>query len=517
MEILPSGKTGADKFENRATDPNKVLDRLSMRIIAQSLRKFYEVVRGWSYSGDEGSSTAIDDDLSLITSSNIADYESTFTQGLNTLIAFNNTLDVDGSSTASDIVLVPKKISSDVSPNATDYSTDCPLPLKYQDDLEFTFRAIAENPTAVTISIPDLSGLSGTMDLVDESGNDLVGGELTVGKYVRIKLKTISSVKKAILISAAPNTKYNSFKNLLINGAMMVDQRNSGSSQTITAGAALAYTVDRWFAYCTGANVTGQRVSGTTPNKYNYRFTGAASVTKIGFAQRIESGNSQHLAGNTVTLSVDLANSLLTTVTWVAYYANTSDTFGSLASPTKTQFATGTFTVTSTLTRYSTNISIPSAATTGIEIEFSVAAQISGTWTIGRAQLEHNSIATSFDQRSIQQELYLCKRYTRKDGGQSSIISIGTGTIESSTTSGTPHRFDQEMRVTPTASINSVSNFIVSNNAVSISTTGMTIATLSSQGCIFNATFSSIGSITNGTCLKLAFINGNYVIFDAEL
>jgi hypothetical protein len=200
-------------------------------------------------------------------------------------------------------------------------------------------------------------------------------------------------------------------RNILINGAMAIDQRNAGASQTITAGSALAYTVDRWYAYCTGANATGQRVAGTAPNQYNYRFTGAASVSKIGFAQRIEASNSQHLAGKTATLSVDLANSLLTTITWTAWYANTSDTFGTLASPTRTQIATGTFTVNSTLTRYSTSIAIPAGATTGIEIELSVGAQTSGTWTIGRAQLEDTPEQTTFEYRSTQHELLLCQRY----------------------------------------------------------------------------------------------------------
>jgi hypothetical protein len=199
--------------------------------------------------------------------------------------------------------------------------------------------------------------------------------------------------------------------NLIINGGMDIDQRNAGNSQTITAGSTLAYTVDRWYAYCSGANCSGQRVAGTTPNQFNYRFTGATSVSKIGFAQRIEATNSQHLANQFATLSVDLANSLLTTITWTAFYANTKDTFGTLASPTKTQIATGTFTVNSTLTRYSTNISIPSAAITGIEIEFSVGAQTSGTWTIGRVQLESNLESTPFENRSIQQEIFLCGRY----------------------------------------------------------------------------------------------------------
>jgi hypothetical protein len=201
------------------------------------------------------------------------------------------------------------------------------------------------------------------------------------------------------------------FRNKIINGAMAMDQRNAGASQTITAAAALAYTVDRWYAYCTGANVTGQRVAGSGDTQYHYRFTGAASVTKIGFAQRIEAANSYDLNGNTATLSVDLANSLLTEVTWTARYANTADTFGTLASPTRTEIATGTFTVTSTVSRYSTQISIPSAAITGIEIEFYVGAQTSGIWTIGNVQLERGSAATPFEQRPYSIELSLCQRY----------------------------------------------------------------------------------------------------------
>lgn len=200
-------------------------------------------------------------------------------------------------------------------------------------------------------------------------------------------------------------------RNRIINGGMSIDRRNSGAAQTITAGAALAYTVDRFYAYSTGANVTGQQVAGTSPNAYLYRFTGAASVTKIGFAQRIENINCQDLAGKTATLSVDLSNSLLTTVTWTAYYANSANTFGSLASPTRTLISTGTFTVTATLTRYNTNITVPSAATTGIEIELSVAAQTSGTWNIGNFQLELGSVATTFEQRSYGLEFALCQRY----------------------------------------------------------------------------------------------------------
>ena len=201
------------------------------------------------------------------------------------------------------------------------------------------------------------------------------------------------------------------FRNRIINGGMAIDERNAGAAQTITAAAALAYCVDRWYAYCTGANVTGQRVAGTLQSQYRYQFTGAASVTAIGFAQRIETTNSYDLNGQTCMLSVDLANSLLTTVTWAAYYANTADTFGTLASPTRTAIASGSFTVTSTITRYSTSISVPSAAITGIEIVFAVGAQTSGTWTIGNAQLEKGAVASEFETRPITTEQDLCARY----------------------------------------------------------------------------------------------------------
>jgi hypothetical protein len=213
------------------------------------------------------------------------------------------------------------------------------------------------------------------------------------------------------------------FKNRIINGQMQIAQR--ATSATITAGSTIAAgysTVDRFYVYCTGANVTAAQVAGSGAIKNNLQITGAASVTAIGVGQRIEQLNSYDMAGSTATLSVNLSNSLLTTVTWTAYYATTADTFGTLASPTRTQIATGTFTVTSTLTNYSAQISIPAAATTGIEIVFTVGAQTSGTWVIGNVMVEESSIATNFDYRSIGTELALCQRYFEKSDNQATAI-----------------------------------------------------------------------------------------------
>lgn len=252
-------------------------------------------------------------------------------------------------------------------------------------------------------------------------------------------IQNLSSATANMVTDASGNVSFggtsvmsSSFlRNRIINGNIAVDQRNAGATQTFTAAAALAYSVDRWYGYCTGANVTGARVTGATANQYRYQFTGAASVTAIGFGHRIEALNSADLAGTTATLSVVLANTLLTTVTWTAYYANTTDTFGSLASPTVTSIATGTFTVTSTATQYSVNISIPAAATTGIQILFTVGAQISGTWTIGNVQLEPGTVATPFERQIYNAQLAQCQRYYEHSYSQDTAAGTSTdvGTV----------------------------------------------------------------------------------------
>jgi hypothetical protein len=204
-------------------------------------------------------------------------------------------------------------------------------------------------------------------------------------------------------------------RNRVINGNMYVAQR--ATSATVTAGTAVPTAstgypcVDRFFVYSTGANVTAAQVAGSGSNRNLLQITGAASVTAVGVGQRIESLNSYDLSGKTCTLSVSLANSLLTTVTWTASYATTTDTFGTIGTPTKTQIATGTFTVNSTLTRYTTNISVPAAATTGIEILFTVGAQTSGTWQVDDVQFEEGSIATPFERPIYGTQLAQCQRY----------------------------------------------------------------------------------------------------------
>jgi hypothetical protein len=237
------------------------------------------------------------------------------------------------------------------------------------------------------------------------------------------------------------------FRNRIINGAMQIAQRaTSGTSgSTVPTTTATYPSIDRWYAYATGATVTVAQVAGTVPIKSNLAVTGAASVTAVGVGQRIEQLNSYDLAGSTATLSVNISNTLLTTVTWTASYATSADTWSA-----KTQIATGTFTVTSTLTNYTANISIPSAATTGIEILFTVGAQISGTWTIGNVQLEAGSTASPFEYRSYGTELALCQRYLPAFSAAAGSGNLGTGQTVSTTAALATVVFPVQARVPPT-------------------------------------------------------------------
>lgn len=267
------------------------------------------------------------------------------------------------------------------------------------------------------------------------------------------------------------------FKNRIINGNMALAQR--ATSATVTAGTAVPTAstgypcVDRFFVYSTGANVTAAQVAGSGSTQYRLQITGAASVTAVGVGQRIEQLNSYDMAGSTATLSVDLANTALSTVTWTASYATTANTFGTIGTPTKTQIATGTFTVSSTVTNFSTQISIPAAATTGIEILFTVGAQTSGTFTVGQVQLTKGATVEAFDVRPVGTELALCQRYAYVVGGDYAYQRFGSGGLCNSTTTNVGAvPFPVPMRASPTFTYSSLSHFGVWNGTV-ITTTAL--------------------------------------------
>ena len=178
-------------------------------------------------------------------------------------------------------------------------------------------------------------------------------------------------------------------------------------------------------------------------------------------------------------------------MTWTAYYATSTDTFGTIGTPTKTQIATGTFTVTSTLTKYSTNISVPAAATTGIEILFTVDAQTSGTLQIGNVQFERGSVQNNFERRQYQQELALCQRYyfDSNPGSSTSSMAIGGYALAGSYTFNSIS-YPVTMRTAPTISFRNQA--YISSSSLSASATYNTYFTptlVSSAVAMFLVTF----------------------------
>jgi len=194
-QVLPSGKTGANKYDLRTNDPNKVLPRLDVRQIAQNNQRAYQQTQGYSLSGNEGAASAIDGSLSIIDDTTIGNYDDSMAKMIQTYVANASRLIVDGGSTANSLILNPPVISPGNSPNGTDYSEATSLPFAYKEGLRFTFLATLSNTGAVQVQIPGLSGLVGSVDLVDQDGNDLVANDIVVNNYYTIIAKNISGDK----------------------------------------------------------------------------------------------------------------------------------------------------------------------------------------------------------------------------------------------------------------------------------------------------------------------------------
>jgi hypothetical protein len=280
------------------------------------------------------------------------------------------------------------------------------------------------------------------------------------------------------------------FKNRIINGAMMIDQRNAGASVPANDG---TFAIDRFkFNMQNNSTGTGQQ-STTAPagfkNSLVYTSSAATSVgasDTYGIIHDIEGLNCADLAWGTadaatVTLSFKVRSSL-------------TGTFGGvLKNSAANRVYPFTYSISSANTW--TNISITIAGDTsgtwlttngiGIRVVFglgngSSVSATAGAWTAGNywsatgavqvvatngatfyitgVQLEKGSTATSFDYRPYGTELALCQRYCYKamSGNQK---GIGTFNFASSTYIEGYITFPVTMRATPTLSATSGTNY----------------------------------------------------------
>jgi hypothetical protein len=276
------------------------------------------------------------------------------------------------------------------------------------------------------------------------------------------------------------------FKNRIINGGMVIDQRNSGASVTINNTA--VYTLDRWYDRCVGgagsAVMTVQR-STTAPTGFtNSKLTtvttskSPAVSEQFWFYQAVEGLNMSDFgmgtasavtftlsfwvrASVTGTYSVAFQNSAQNRSYVATYTVNAANTF---------EYKTLTITGDTTSTWLTDNgVGMYVFFDTGSGSNFNAAA---GAWTAGTyyrtsgsvsliansgatfyitgVQLERGSVATSFDFRSYGTEFALCQRYYYVMSGFYIEGYANAATIRAVTI---PVNFPVTMRATPTRTV----------------------------------------------------------------
>jgi len=285
--------------------------------------------------------------------------------------------------------------------------------------------------------------------------------------------------------------QYTGFKNRIINGAMVIDQRNAGAS--VNNLAANAYCLDRWKYY--GDQVSKfsiqQNAGSVTPPAGFSNYLGITSLSAYSVPageiymvrQAIEGFNTSDLnfgtsSASTITLSFWVRSSL-------------TGTFGGVLSNSAQTYVYGfTYSISSanTWTQISVTIAGPTAGTwigatngTGLQVLFglgigstysntagawttsagtfygvtgavSVVGTNGATWYVTGVQLEKGSTATSFDYRDYGRELMLCQRYFVKWGGETAYEQWGNGISFSTTQVRASANLLVSMRTQPSAS-----------------------------------------------------------------
>ena len=346
-------------------------------------------------------------------------------------------------------------------------------------------------------------------------------------------------------------------KNRIINGAMVIDQRNAGASLANT-GVAI-YSLDRWYIQGISASkFTCQQNAGsvTPPIGFtNYLGITSSAATTINSSdyylvqQSIEGYNIADLGWGT-------ANAKTVTLSFWVYSSLTGTFGGALRNGTATYSYPFTYTISSanTWTQISITVAGPTGSTwsttnsSGFGVCFSLGAGSSfagtaGSWTannyisatgatsvvgtsgatfyITGVQLEVGSSATGFEYRQYQQELALCQRYYWKNNdptATSTFIPCGNGYTFNTTTGTFQLSFPVTMR-TRVATINfsNVRVFGASNGSSGVVTS---VSGIQSTNTVFQADVAaSSATFVTGTPAALQGNNNTaaYAEFSAEL
>ena len=304
-------------------------------------------------------------------------------------------------------------------------------------------------------------------------------------------------------------------RNRLINGGMVIDQRNAGSLGTYSGG--LTYYLDRWRTYGTSSGkFTVQQTPSATETGYatrvaagfrNYLNVTSTASTALGstdiyrIEQPIEGYNIADLGFGTAspsvfTISFWVRSSLTGTfggAVWNSDASRSCPFSYTISSANTWEYKTVTLTADSTGTWNTSNGQ-------GLAVQWSLGAGSSylgtaGTWgntfyagvsgqqnmigtsgatfNITGAQLEKGSTATPFEQRLYTTELQLCQRYYTKETG----YNVKMGSRYGANTVYLSYTTPVELRTTPTVA-NSGTNWQVINTTASEQSTTSTVNTV---------------------------------------
>lgn len=289
----------------------------------------------------------------------------------------------------------------------------------------------------------------------------------------------LSQVSTGVLTVANPSLPGSlttpPFRNRIFNGQFRISTRSGSASQIIASGGTIAYTVDRFYASCTGANVTVQRVAGTG-YQHAFQITGAVSNGGTLFGQRIESLNCTDWANKQINVQVPISATGISTLTWNAYVADTTDNWSS-----KTLLGTGSISLTGTPETKFFSFSAGANAGRGIAIEFVSGPLVAAQSIVfqGAIQAEATEVST-YEYIDFGQEIIRCKRYLQYWQSSSTNDHVALGQCVTTTVAFVSFPFDVEMRTAPSA--------VIATGGFSISAAGGTPQAVIAPGIGMNTT-----------------------------
>jgi hypothetical protein len=277
-------------------------------------------------------------------------------------------------------------------------------------------------------------------------------------------------------------------RNRIINGAMVVDQRNAGASVTPPVSAT-TYTLDRWNFYPTQASkfTTQQNAGSVTPPNGFTNYLGVTSSSAYSLVAGDLFVLQQSIEGfNVADLDWGTANAKTVTLSfWVR--SSLTGTFGGvLQNSAQNRSYPFTFTISSANTWEYKTITIAGDTTgtwltnngIGLRIVFglgvgstysgtagawagsglfsatgatSVVGTNGATFYITGVQLEQNTTATPFERRLYGQELANCQRYYYKIQATVTDSPFSMGSVTTTTIADIIVPFPVSMRTNPTA------------------------------------------------------------------